>query len=208
VYVLGANLLAVIHDDGPGALSLLLKGEDFRLNHLRDYPKSFRETYWGYEYQIPLLLAYTYLFEMDNLPKAAEAYEEAAAFPQAPDYIRDLVHEFHSKDGQYIVASRLLKFMIAEQKDVEGKQKLEKKRAAIDVHRYLFDVNHRFRTFLSQKKFSGKNGDPGGKRSGLWRDFLIDERVSEVDPWGGTLSLDSSGNVVTTTEHEKVFGLE
>jgi hypothetical protein len=204
VYTIGANLLAIVHDDGPGALALLLKGEKFRLNELKNYPESFRETYWSQEWQIPLILAYTYLFELDDLPKAAAAYEEAAAFPAAPEYLRGLVKDFHSKDGQYLVGLRLLDFMIHGQKNDElAREKLERKKASLEVLQYLSDINGRFQAFLSKKKSSATV-----EKSKLWRDFLIDNRVSEIDPWNGALSLDPKGKIVTTTEHEKVFGME
>jgi hypothetical protein len=212
VYTLGANLLAVVHDDGEGALNLLLKGEKFRLNSLKDYPRSFRETYWDQEWQIPLILAYTYLFEIDDLPKAVLAYEEAAAFPRAPEYLRGLVKEFHSKDGQYQVGLRLLTFMINGQKDAVAREKLERRRTSLMVIQYLFDINNRFQDFLIQKKFPLQKMVGGeelhGMRSRLWRDFLVTNGISDADPWGGALSLNSDGKIVTSTEYQKVFGLE
>jgi hypothetical protein len=212
VYTLGANLLAVIHDDGEGALNILLKGEKFRLNELKDYSQTFKQTYWDQEWQIPLLLAYNYLFELDDLPKAAAAYEEASAYPAAPEYLRGLAKEFRTKDGKYQVGLRLLKFMINGQKDVVLKEKLERKRDSLSVMQYLFNINNSFEDFLAQKKFpprrSMSNEELHSMRSKLWRDFLMANGSSDLDPWGGALSLNSDGKIVTSTEYQKVFGLE
>jgi hypothetical protein len=212
VYTIGANLLAIIHDDGQGALNLLLKGEKFRTGELSAYPESFRETYWSQEWQIPLLLAYTYLFELDDLPNAAIAYEKAAAFPQAPDYLKGLVKEFHTKDGQYQVGLRLLTFMINGQKNMEAREKLERKKISLVILQYLFDLNSRFQAFLIQKKFPPEHLPKGMElstaRSRQWRDFLVENGISDIDPWNGALSLNPNGKIITTTEHQKVFGLE
>jgi hypothetical protein len=204
VYVLGANLLAVIHDDGVGALALLLKGEKFRLTDLKTYPESFRETYWEYEWQIPLLLAYTYLFEVDDLPKAAAAYEEAAAYPGVPQYIRDLVKEFRSNGGQYKVGLRLLTFMINGQKEIAAREKLLRKKASLEVIQYLFELNSRFDSFIQGKKVPST----ASLKFKYWRDFLIENNISDIDPWQGVLTLNQEGKIVTSTEHEKVLGLE
>jgi hypothetical protein len=208
MYTVGANLLSVVHDDGAGAVSLLLKAEKFRLNELSKYPDSFRRGYWDQEWQIPLLLAYNYLFELDDLPRAAASYQEASYFPEAPEYLRGLAKEFQSAGGMYQVGLRLLKFMIRSQKDPIAKEKLEQKMVSLEVLQFLFNVNQQFQAFLVSKKYSSQYLGSDSVRLRLWRDFLVESATSDIDPWNGTLSLNSDGKVVSTTEHQKVFGME
>jgi hypothetical protein len=86
------------------------------------------------------------------------------------------------------------------------------KRASLEVLQYLADMNESFQGFLGQKKFPPQRLPKGeslqSARFKLWRDFLVKYGVSDIDPWGGALTLGPDGKVVTSTEHQKVFGME
>jgi hypothetical protein len=214
-YVFGANLLAIVHDDGEGALELLLKGEKFRATTLKDYSGSFRDQYWPNEWQLPLLLAYTYLFEVDNMPKATDAYEEAASLPGAPVYLQGLVKRFRAKDGEYEVGLRLLDFLLSGQKEPAAREKLLRRKYSLQVKKYVFDTNQKFNNFLESHKIQKTkqgNHNPSEKdlarMKQLWSQFLVKSATSDIDPWNGSLSINDSGVVVTSTPHDKVFGLE
>jgi hypothetical protein len=210
-YTVGANVLAVIHDDGLGALAILLKGEKFRNSGLLEYSDEFRERFWKEAWSVPLLLGYTYLFELDDLPHAASAYEEASRVSGSPPYLQHLVQRFKQPGGQFEVGLKLTEFLIAGARDPRAKQKLQERRESLLVGQLLFEVNQRFEGYLDQKKVL-RQGTPSAqdlvKIKKLWRDFLHQGSISDIDPWNGALSIGDSGRVVTSTPHQKVFGLE
>jgi hypothetical protein len=82
----------------------------------------------------------------------------------------------------------------------------------LSVMQYLFNINNSFQDFLARKKFPPKRSidseELHSMRSKLWRDFLVANGSSDLDLWGGALSLNSDGKIVTSTEYQKVFGLE
>jgi hypothetical protein len=143
-YTLGANVLAVVHDDGLGALAIIEKGEKFRKTELPKYSQSFQDRFWSEAWSVPLLLGYTFLFEMDDLPRAAEAYEEASHLPGAPPYLQHLVERFKQPGGQYEVGLKLTEFLIGGTKEPRAKQKLLQRRQSLLVGQYLFEVNQQF----------------------------------------------------------------
>lgn len=200
IYVGGANLLAVIRDDAPGALALLLKADRFRVNDLPSYPESFRRDYWSGAWDIPLLLAYVYLFELNDMTHAAAQFKEAARLPGAPAYLGRLAQRFEKPGGEYEVGLKLLRFMISSSKDLRAQEKLESQFSSLVVAQYLFQLNLSFESYLG--------AHPGGPQRN-WKRFL-DEAANSVrkDPFGGELTLAPSGKLVTSTPHEKVFGLE
>ncbi len=180
-YRAGANLLAVIRDDGPGARDLLEKGERFRKEKLASYPSKLQEDYWGNSWGIPFLLAYVYLFELQDLPHAAGAFQQAAAILGSPEYLQSVQKRLQNPGGEYEVGLRLLNHMINAEKNEDAKDELIKKRNSLYVGQYLFDLNH----------------SP-----------LKNVRKISRDPWGGIISVTADGKIVTTTPHDKVLGLE
>jgi hypothetical protein len=210
-YVVGANVLAVVHNDGLGALSLLLKGEKFRQEELPKYSESFRNRFWEEGWSVPLLLGYTYLFEMDDLPRAAEAYEAASRIPGSPEYLQHLVMRFKQPGGVYEVGLKLTEFLIGSAPDVRTKEKLLQRREALLVGQYLFEADRQFQSFLDHKKIL-RSGTPSplelAALKKLWREFLQQGSISETDPWSGTLTVGDNGRVITSTPHQKVLGLE
>lgn len=182
VYTGGADLLAVIRNDGIGARDLLWKGDRFLKSTLPHLEQRFKNRYWNNAWQIPLLLAYVHLFELKDMPHAAQAFQEAARFETAPRYLSDLAMRLQRPGGEYDVGIKLLGFMISGAKEPKVRERLEKQRMDLSIGHYLFEMNLAY----AQGKLS-----PSG-----------------LDPWGGELYLDSSGRVATTTPHEKVLGLQ
>lgn len=210
-YVVGANSLAVLHDDGIGALDLLLKGEKFRKEELPQYGQEFRERFWKTEWAVPLLLGYTYLFELDDMPHAATAYEEAANISGSPSYLQKLARRFRQPGGQYEVGLRLTEFLITTQHDPRMKERLEKRKTSLVVAQYVFDTNEKFQSYLSPKKISLRKPttqEDVARLRKYWREFLRQSNMSDSDPWGGILSVDDSGRLMTSTPHQVVFGLD
>ncbi|MGK5084955.1 hypothetical protein WDW37_16830 [Bdellovibrionota bacterium FG-1] len=203
LYVAGGQLLAVVRGDAAGAMDLLLKGNDFRRKKLPFYPSTFVSQEWGASWRIPLLMAYVYLFELNDMPHAAQAFKEAASIARSPQYLQKLAQRFEKPGGEYEVGLRLLNFMIEGEKDQRLLDQLKEKRKALYLAQYLFQLNESFQTFLVSR--------PHYKEGPLKRyfdEFVKESRTPIQEPLGGVLSLNGSGKIVTSTPHQKVFGLE
>jgi hypothetical protein len=206
-YAAGANLLAVIRDDGIGSRDLVLKGIRFSQSGLLEYSKQFRDRYWSHTWQLHVLLAYIDLFELNDLPGASVAFREAAQYPGVPDYVRSLAKRFEIRGEEYSIGLNLLRFMIEQSKDEAVKTRLAEQAKSLEVARFLFQVNEEF----SRYRASLKNAATGS--AAAWERF-VRQRTGQAgggikDPWGGVLRVDSfSDRVISTTLHDKVMGLE
>lgn len=199
VYVTGANLLAVVQNDGRGAQALLVKAERFRNRDLPAMPDAYREEYWAHPWQVPLLLAYVHLFELNDMPNASIYFKEAANLPGAPVYLPKLAKRLEQPGGEYEVGMKLIDFMISGASDPKVREELEKKRSNLLVAQYLHELNLGFSSFLRSHPH---------RLEQAWTAFREAGRLSLEDPWGGRLSLDSNGKIVSTTPHDRVFGLD
>lgn len=201
-YKAGANLLAIVRDDGLGARDLLEKGETFRKEKLASYPLKLQDDYWRYSWSIPLLLGYVYMFELQDMPHASVAFQQAAMIPGSPPYLQSMQKRLQSPGGEYEVGLRLLNHMIAGEKNEDAKEELTKKRNSLFVGQFLFDLNHSFQSFLQVRSRT-----PGSFESKFVA-FMKNSHTAPRDPWGGVLSVTSEGKIVTSTPHNKVLGLD
>jgi hypothetical protein len=205
-YAAGANLLAVIRDDGIGSRDLVLKGIRFSKSGLLQYPDSFRKRHWEGAWQLSVLLAYIYLFELKDLPNAAVAFQEAAALPQVPEYVQKLARRLEVRGGIYEVGLNLLAFMMEQAENEKSKERLAGQLKSLQVAHFLFLLNEEFAQFKSSRKtlVSSQVASPD-----FGSDFLKQRAGGARDPWGGVLSFEkTTGRIATSTSHEKVFGLE
>ena len=205
IYVAGANLLAVVRDDGLGAKLLLEKADRFRKERLQDYPESFREEYWPAEWDVPLLLAYVNLFELKSMPDAATAFTEAAALPGAPAYLHHLAERLGKPGGQYEVGLKLLNFMISTAKDERVRHQMEEQKRFLSLEGYLFKLNYQFDEYLKER--NGGIELPPAVLWSRWEEFREEKQVPPKDPFGGDIRLGETGKVESTTPHQPVFGL-
>jgi hypothetical protein len=210
IYYAGAHLLAVIRDDGEGARDILQKSEPFRKTGLANFPSTAISRYWKDEWTIPMLQAYVNLFELSDMKAAGHYFVEAAALPGSPQYLVSLAKRFEKPGGEYDVGLRLLNFMLTSAKTSEEKTRLEKKRTSLFLAQFLNEVNTGFLKFLrSRPNYSGSHATvPAAQLNAYWKAFRKEAAVPASDPFGGALSIDSSGRVVSTTPREKIFGLE
>lgn len=217
VYQSGGNLLTVIRGDSIGARDLIKKGIEFTRSQLPGFPKEFRDRYWSKPWQLYILQAYVFLFDFDNLPKAAEAFREAAMYPGAPDYIRHLDVRLKKIGGEYEVGIKLLGFMAYGAKDKVILERLNERKASLEISYQLFLLNHDFINHLKSRYpvvAAFQSGDILSKGIPLETLSLEFKRLTETgkvpptDSLGGLLSLDERGRIRTSTEHEKVFGLD
>ena len=199
LYIMGANALAVLRSDGPGAMRLYEKANHVRKTELASYPEKFQKRFWRDSWRIPAQQAYVYLFELQDLPGAGRAFREAAEDPAVPSYAKSLAQRFEKEDGAYVVGLRLLGFMISGATSEKAKAVLVARRSNLDFQYFLYQINQDFAGFRL------------GKSSSLqaeWSEFLRSRRHTSQDPRGGTLFPDSAtGRIATTTQYEKVMGL-
>ena len=209
VFIYGANLLVVVRDDKTGAVELLKKGEHFRREELPNYPKEFYETYWKRGWWVPLTLGYTYLYELNDIVGAADAFSAAAKIPEAPEHLRSLGTRLKTRDGQFDVALNYLDMSIEQSKDERVIEGFEAKKKNLVLSKYIYDLNEDFVDFL-QKQPDYRKGLSFNQAQleKFWKRFQKETNTPRTDPLGGTLSVNDQGRITTTSEREKVFGLE
>lgn len=206
LYWVGGHLLAVIRNDGLGARELLLKAEAFRKTTLPKLPEQFIEKYWSTSWQVPLLLAYVQLFELQDMRGAKIAFSEASMMEGSPKYLMNLVRRFEKPGGEYEVGLRLLKFMLLSAKDSRVRDELEFKIQSLKIGAYLFNLNAQFSEFLKKKKRNQILDSR--KKMEQFKIFLDNRGILNLDPWGGKLEIGPKGQIITNTPHSIVFGLE
>ncbi len=198
----GALYLSVALRDTDGGLALVSRANEWRKTQLSSWPEAFQEKEWKGAWSLPVIQAYLYLFEKENLVEAGKAYQEAAAHPKAPAYLRSLGHRFDSPGGIYEAGARILGFMIPAAKPGAPREALIRKRAMLMVHAQLWQLNQDFSGYLKQ----GRVAQTPHARQRAWEKFR--ERLAPKDALGGQWTFHAeSGQVGTTTRLEKVFGV-
>lgn len=208
-YYVGANLLSVIRDDGEGARDLLIKARRFRDRELPAFPREFKEKHWEGSWFLSVMLGYVQLFDLNDMPAAAVAFQEAATQPGAPAYVKRLATRLQEPGGHYEVGLRLLNFLISSATDPRLKEGYERQRFSLFVSQYIADLNRSFRLHLERDPmYRAAHGLSRREMERWWQGFQREQRVPAQDPWGGRITLNESGRIVTSTPHSKVFGLE
>ena len=191
VYYYGANLTAVLRDDGPGALSLLQDADQFMHSDLPTRGLEFQKRFWPRPWRIPVLKAYVYLFELGDLPSAATEFRRAATYPDAPEYVRKLEIKLQDPAGIFDACIRVTRVML--DSAVGGaKVKQTRQLESLIVLKYLAQIRREFER--SREKDFGVYLRKAGNGAAL-------------DPWGGHLSLLPDGSIDTTTPYAPVLGL-
>lgn len=198
LYVLGGSFLAVVRDDAEGARLLLERGEAFRRRELQSYPPEARARFWPSEWQIPMTLGYVYIYELGDLVRGAEHFLEASKVPGAPPFLSRFAERLRQPDGLYQIGRRLLKFMLEGSRDGEARVRTAFKLRSLEVSHMLFLLNRGFEGYRGARRATPE----------LFRSFLKENGMSEVDPWGGTLALGQDGKIQTSTPRQRVLGLE
>lgn len=111
-YDAGGILLAVAQRDGTGAEGLIRKGLKFYDHSLSTYPEKFKNQYWSETWILDQLLGYTYLFELEDMPRAALAFRNAARRPGVPLYLQALASTLAEPHGMRRAAERLIDILI------------------------------------------------------------------------------------------------
>lgn len=203
-YFAGANLLAIVHNDGRGALELLERGEEFRTGALVEPLSTLRERTWRSPWVVPLLLAYVHLFELDDLESASWAFANAAAVPGAPPYLQSLSARLAKPGGKLEVGLRILNFNLTTAPSEEVRERLLQRRDSLYLLQYLFDLNRELEAFGRRM---GPEPRSPRDRERLWRRFRAETGTPERDPWNGKLFLGPDLKIDSTTPRVPVFGL-
>lgn len=200
-YEIGANLLAIARNDGAGARDLLLKAQRWIQLHGSEMKEGLLDQQWEKVWKIHLLLGYVYLFELSDMPNAAEAFILASQGVGAPRYLESLAKRLQAPGGQYEVGIRLVNALLLSEQNPRSKEELEKKRTNLLVSQFLFEKNSSFKEYLKKQ--------PSYLHSTqVLENYLRLTKIGNFDPWGGKLSINQNGMIVSTTPHESVFGLE
>lgn len=208
-YFVGSTLLSIIRDDPRGALDLLAKAERFQNRELAAYGEGFRKREWAGGWYLRVIAGYIHLFELDDLASAAEAFRQGARLPDAPPYLLRLAERLNRDGGEYEVGLKLLNFMITQASDGRARARLEKQRQSLFVAQHIAELNRAFFRYLSQNsRYKVSQNISPREMQAFWTKFRKSEGLSLRDPWGGTLSVDGHGRIVTTTRYERVFGLD
>ena len=198
----GALYLSVALRDTDGGLALVSRANEWRKSHLSSWPKAFQETEWKGAWSLPVIQAYLYLFEKENLVEAGKAYQEAAAHPKAPAYLKSLGHRFDSPGGIYEAGARILGFMIPAAAPGAAREALLRKRAMLIVHSQLWQIDQDFSAYLKKTR----SAQTPQARQRAWEKFQAG--LAPSDALGGRWTFDAkTGQVGTTTQLEKAFGV-
>jgi hypothetical protein len=103
-YLTGANLLAVVRNDGLGAQILLEKGNQVR--------KSLRNQLWPNEWQLPFMMGYVYGYELADFDKAINAFQEAGEVSGAPEFVVQMATGLSTAEGRKKVTGRIFQYLI------------------------------------------------------------------------------------------------
>jgi hypothetical protein len=193
LYSQGVNALAVLQSDGVGAARLVERGLEFQKNELNGQSKQFKNIFWPNEWQLPFLGIYVYLFELQDLPKAARLITEAAQIPGVPAFVQWMADRLAKPNGLLEVGIRVLGFQLETTRDPEIRSRLEKMRQQLAIRLELKILNEDYQGSTKRLK-------P--------RDFLL-ARGFFRDRLGGEIYWDDrKGEFGTTTSLEKSFGVE
>lgn len=208
LYRTGANLLGVVRSDGIGARELLVRGIDFAQKGITAYPVGFQERYWSNGWALPLILAYTDLFELDDMKGAAQAFLLASSAPGAPKYLNTLVNRLKSADGVYDVASRLLKYQLQTAPSDQVRDKLGRRQRTLVIQYSLHRLNRGLDEALARRKASW------AKLNTLQRTEVFEEvRRTPTPDWEpkglrGKIEVAETGRIVPTFAFTPILGLE
>lgn len=200
----GALFLSVVRQDPRGGLALAERANEWRKTVLPGMPASFQERFWKGAWSLPVIIAYLYLFELEDLPRAGAAFREAAELPRAPAYLRPLADRFQQPGGVYEAGLRILGFLIPTTQEGPEREKMVQKRNMLAVHAELWKVNQAFSEYLLARKVRRERGT----LERAWTEFRSGASVPERDPMGGRLDFNpATGRIETTTPLVKVFGV-
>lgn len=205
LYFVGANFLAIVRNDVQGAESLLLKAEKFRAGALQtDYPESFSSHYWDKSWMLPMILGYIYLFEMQDMIRAAPAFLQAGSYANSPAFLKRLSARLNDPVTRYDVLAQLLDGMIRGNPPPAIKAVYEERLRSIRIQQVLY---------VSRLKVAAELKRPIKDASRL-RVKTAFERlrargaVPAKDPSGGRIFVDASGNIVTDSIYKPAYSLE
>jgi hypothetical protein len=209
LYTEGPRFLAVVRNDKVGSLELSEQGLRVQREQVPLLPPERRSYVWPSDFEVPFILGYLYLFERSDLPRAAEAFAEAARASEAPPYVGQLAGRLADPVRRIEVGMRVLNAMIQIEKDPKARERLEQKRRSLYVLDYLSALRREFRSFARRKpEYSESLSIPPSLLQKWFTQYLRENHLDTLDPFGGKVYLDERGEVQSTTPHGSELGLE
>lgn len=193
LYTGGANFLAIVRNDKNGAVNLMLKGERFLENQLKDYPDSFKDRFWPDRWRIDFILGYLYLFELDRFDLAMKSYSKMEPYPGLPESLALKVANARSIAGQSHFALNsieILKKWNAD--DPRILEELEVRRKTVIENVRLLKWNE---LFLNERLKRSKKRD----LASFFTEFKRIHQIPDRDELGGVISLAPDGEIQSTT---------
>mgnify|MGYP001614835990 CR=1 FL=1 len=209
IYTEGPRFLAVVRNDKEGSLELSLRGMAMQRGRLSEIPPNRQSDVWPSRFEIPFVLGYIYLFEQQNMPRAAEAFDEASKATEAPPYVKNLADRLRDPVRRIEVGIRILNAMMASEKDPQSKRKLEERRNSLYILDYLSALRSEFVGFLGRKPRYSQKIEIKTSDLKIWfAQYLRESHLDDRDPFGGRIFIGAQGTIQTTTPHLSVMGLE
>jgi hypothetical protein len=197
-YWVGGNLLAIVRDDPKGAVEVLENG----MNFLRDvYPGTtdeFRKRHWPSAWYIPYFLGYVYLFELQNIHKAAEALKELNKYPDTPFLWAGVAKKLEKPEGIYDLGLNYINHLAVTAQTKEIAENFLKRKKDLLLSRHLFSLNREFESFLKKER----------PTKIVFEKFVRSKSISLKDPFGGDIFINSHGKIDSSTPRQKVLGLD
>jgi hypothetical protein len=186
-YEMGAVVLASDLHEVDKSISLARKG----MEHVPEHHKR----YW----YLPFYIAFDYMYYKDDYLTAARYLEQAARFPQRPDYLPLLVSRLYANTEDPSIALPFLREMEQNASSPELKKKLQQRIKEVMVEQ---DIR-----FLEQAvdRYVARYGSHPETVQDLQQAGII--RQVPQEPFGGWYSIDQKDHTVrssTTAERLKV----
>jgi hypothetical protein len=219
-YYVGALLTSIARKDPQGASQIVNKASTFintellpeatdSTDPLDSFKASAYKEYWIRGWFLYVIQGYLCLFELHSLPDAALAFKKASLFPGSPEYLKSLADKFTTLDGVYQIAFRVLNFMIDRAPNPSAKDDLLKQKQDLFIAQYVVSAQKEFQTWLLKNlRFDPKQPTTPEQYQQYFKEYLHQTRTPIKDPWGGYLSINDQGMLLTSTPHEDTLGIE
>ncbi len=207
-YVEGARFLSVVRNDAEGAVLLAEKG----LRVQRDVVPGLRPQgspfLWPSFFSLPFAAGYLYLFERPDLARAAVVFSEAARSAEAPAFIQSLTAKLTDRKRRFEVGLQVLNSMKTSARTEAEQLRYEARIKNLYLIQFLDQFRAEFEGFLSeQAEYRAAVTFPPAQMKALFDRFVKKNRLEAVDPYGGRVHVDESGQVTSTTPYESEMGL-
>lgn len=152
--------------------------------------------YFPNDLHLNVLLAYNYSYFKHDARGAAELLSHAATLPGAPAYLRPLATRLYAQAGEFDAGLTLAKTLYEQAETPEERAFYLRRIKEIALERVLTRIEDEWKQFTSEQ-----HRPPTSIAELVSTGYLP---VLPVDPLGGTLAVDASGNAFSTSEARRL----